>query len=207
MMNTYTTGQVIDSPRERPILFGTDMVRAILEDRKTHTRRIIKLPKWSMGNWEDFESDGKTATIICQNTGCQADIKPLYKVGDILWVRETWCELPKHSYHYKANYGTEKDQIFYQSVVDPKWHPSIHMPREAARLFLRVTNIRVERLQDISSNDAKNEGIRDYAVQKNLACYWVTAYSRLWDEIYKKQGCGWDKNPWVWVIEFERVEA
>lgn len=188
----------------KPILFNTEMVRAILDGRKTCTRRIVK-PQ-------------PTA-----HYGAQC-IKPPYQPGDILYVRETWerfecwnCEgdergncpkEPKKSvldktcgcYMYRAT-----DEI----SGDAKWHPSIHMPKEAARIWLKVTDVRVERLQEITSEQISREGVEveyPHVLNGEEKRY---AFSALWNSTIKKSDLdryGWDANPYVWVISFERCE-
>ena len=188
----------------KPILFNTEMVRAILDGRKTCTRRIVK-PQ-------------PTA-----HYGAQC-IKPPYQPGDILYVRETWerfecwnCEgdergncpkEPKKSvldktcgcYMYRAT-----DEI----SGDAKWHPSIHMPKEAARIWLKVTDVRVERLQEITSEQICREGVEveyPHALNGEEKRY---AFSTLWNSTIKKSDIdtyGWDASPWVWVIEFVKIE-
>ncbi len=179
---------------EKPILFSTEMVKAIQESRKTQTRRLIKP----------------------QPTGPFVIYKCLWQSGDILWVRETWCKNPYGTgapYCYKAD---EESWIY--DDMEGMWKPSIHMPRKAARLFLKVKDIRVERLQDISHEDAIKEGITfDMAMTCNNWSPtftdpdsggdpdYVEAFKVLWDSINAKRGYGWDVNPWVWVVEFERM--
>lgn len=124
--------------RVLPILFNTDMVQAILDGRKTVTRRKIDI---DIANWFDVEHDGKTVVAMCG-----------YQPGDILYVRETWNNCGK-GYRYKAD--LEKDGI----ADITKWHPSIHMPKEAARIWLKVTDVRAERLQNITEEQAIREGI------------------------------------------------
>lgn len=189
---------------ERPMLFNTEMVRAILDGRKTQTRRIVK-------NQSLTEEQLK-------NCG-----KPCYP-GDILWVRETWTvwsrtlgKMP--AFHYKAD-G--------EDLVNVKWHPSIHMPKEAARIWLKVTNVKCERLQDISFADIQAEGMDmdewyEYdewqhsvgdGMGDEVPVIFENPYhffgSRVWDStmgsLEKYEKYGWDANPWVWVIEFERIE-
>lgn len=254
----------------KPILFSAPMVRAILDGRKTMTRRVIKPPKWSTGCYEDFEIDGSELQVICDDTGCFASIVPSRAVGDILWVRETWgsyaednpdsfnCEIffradyPDGAKTYEWN---DRDEFGDKIICDlPKWRPSIFMPKEAARIFLRVTSVRAERVQDITEADALHEGVSrlyDYMTkedfdewaknvghnktqsEENFTNYlwhghfgrygmgnkqsddWEYQYSdypdargsfsSLWHMINAKRGYGWDKNPWVWVYEFERI--
>jgi hypothetical protein len=184
----------------KPILFNTDMVRAILDGRKTVTRRVIKFPEGMTGR---LSESGATDHIFYPG-GIK---RPLYRTGDILYVRETWCyenhmhdltagepDLPNgespHRYVYRASSP--------DYPVD-KWKPSIHMPKTAARIFLKVTDIRVERLQDITVEQAIKEGFNS-AYEFNV----------LWDKTIKKQDLdkyGWNANPWVWVYEFEREET
>ena len=196
---------------EKPILFNTEMVRAILDGRKTQTRRLVKgIPLYE----PYFEVvDGKP--MICDDNGDWHPAEDYSRIqpGDVLWVRETWNGLrtgnPKIGYHttywYKADDQDENP--------DDKWLPSIHMPREAARLFLRVTGVQVERLQDISEDDALAEGANagEYLDEVgNLVdvYYPHEDFARIWDNTIKKADLrryGWDANPWVWVIEFERI--
>lgn len=173
----------------KPILFNTDMVKAIQDGTKTVTRRIIK-PKFT--NTEIVIKAGKAFETVTTT-----EIKPPYQVGDLLYVREAWNCLPipeplrgmSNTYWYKADGAEEGD----------KWRPSIHMPKEAARIFLRVTGVRVERLQDCGNMQAKDEG-----------CTCCSQFVRIWNSTVKKSDLdkyGWNANPWVGVIEFERVEV
>lgn len=197
--------------KEHPILYSTPMIRAKLEGRKFQTRRIIKVQpeaqlhpcgssKWY---WSTDPSDLKIPYVKC----------PYGKVGDVLWARETWCSVSRADcvggvttkYHYKADY----EDTF-------KWKPSIHMPKEASRIWERITDIRVERLQDISEEDAIAEGVGcgfqmnsgwpDYTRIVNGLCE-VTqdcarmSYATLWESINGEGS--WDLSPWVWVIETE----
>ena len=200
----------------KPIIFSTPMVQAILAGRKTQTRRIVK-PQPSSGIRKSvFVKSGL-------EDGHGREIKPRYQPSDILWVRETFCEVPyEHNhvsikggyitipkYAYKAD--SERD---YTGI----WKPSIHMPREAARIFLRVTSVRVERLQEITAEDVIREGIEysdsgpyHWHVLDTKLNAWINfhfhdeAFKHLWDSLNAKRGYGWDTNPWVWVIEFERI--
>lgn len=182
--------------KTKPILFNTEIVRAILEGRKTVTRRVVK-PQPTFfykygGEIQDPDNPDKIAFLAMteQNGEDHEEIYvPPYNPGDILYVRETWTTL-LGSYLYKANQKP--------GMKNPgKWRPSIHMPREAARIFLRVTKVRVERLQDIDDNGVASEGLEIGA-----------PFDELWDSTIKKADralYGWEANPWVWVIEFERI--
>lgn len=193
--------------KERPILFSTEMVRAIIDGRKTMTRRVVKpqpidhiseVPRsiqnendWGKFLWEDEE--GKS----------NLKYSPYGQVGDVLWVRETWSPLvtggDKNFYLvlYKAD-GSEPSSV--------GWKPSIHMPRSASRLSLRITNIRVERLNDITEEDAKLEGVIYPAnpVIENYGNGYRANFRLLWESINGKDS--WEQNPWVWVIEFEVIK-
>lgn len=219
----------------KPILFNTEMVRAILEGRKTVTRRVINR---DIADWCDKEKDG---TLLSYENSYGDFINPVdlcrYKVNDILYVRETWYKDVSRVL-YKANYN--ENEKFYQNGKEilVKWKPSIHMPKEVARIFLRVTGVRVERLQDMKKEDCEREGIRAYIKDEKLYKYAVSidwweafhykyrklfkrnwwqdmprtareAFHYLWDSTIKKdqlQYYGWNANPYVWVIEFERVD-
>ena len=218
---------------EKPILFNTEMVKAILEGRKTQTRRLVKgLPLAEP--WFDIE-DGKP--LMCDENGewYPAERFSIVQPDDILWVRETWNGLktgnPKLGYHttywYKADENDENP--------DDRWRPSIHMPKDAARLFLWVKDVRMERLQDMSEEDAISEGYSGicpgahtvyfsdgYAEPCHVGgeeChygYWYCNHSipeafgrDIWDGTIKPaelQRYGWEANPWVWAYEFERCE-
>jgi len=189
---------------ERPILFNTEMVKAILEDRKTQTRRLVKgLPLAEP--WFTVE-DGKP--MLCDENGewYPAERFSTVQPGDILWVRETWAK-DVGRYMYRANYSdTEK---FYMNgrEIRMTWRPSIHMPKDAARLFLLVVRVQCERLQDMTPEDCANDGGFDLEAIKTVGI--APLFGTLWDSTVKKkylQRCGWKANPWVWVYEFERVD-
>lgn len=182
----------------KPILFSTPMVQAILDGRKTMTRRVIKTDD-SPDNWQI----SLAGTSIVRTKPYDA-ILSRYKVGDILWVRETWVEM-HGAYFYRADIDESV-----KALMEPHgavWKPSIFMPREAARIFLRVTDVRVERLQDILCGDMKREGCIPDTVTGGQYQQWQRDYwIPLWDSINAKRGYGWYTNPWVWVYTFERVE-
>jgi len=218
---------------ERPILFNTEMVQAILKGNKTQTRRAVKNLKLKVeGNYVSvYELHRKSDDVLVFGSAINDDCKQYivndyapYQVSDVLWVRETFCyddfDNGGETVYYKADFGERHIKELFTDC-DMKWTPSIHMPRKAARLFLKVTNVRCERLQDITEDGAKAEGIKSYTKDGNVFKYCVSddlwfsqkgtwqdmprsakeAFEKLWDSIYKS----WLDNPWVWVIEFERM--
>lgn len=188
--------------KERPILFSGEMVRAILDGRKTQTRRVLKSPDATCYDPRPYRKD--------------------YEVGMCLWVRETWGQDfnldPKYSLtcqegrwrgplspcgtfhpYYRADLAESQSGF---------WKPSIFMPRWASRLSLEVVSVRVERLQEMKHEDALAEGFKDKKHTGVGTVMHTTArnnFTHLWDELNEKRGFGWDKNPWVWVIEFKRL--
>lgn len=191
-MNTETT------IKSRPILFRGNMVRAILDGRKTQTRRVIKPQPDFVTNYtfvdmaSVFDKSGKKANRI----NC-----PYGKSGDHLWVREKWL----HTEVRKGKIpGHLKKQSFirYAESTDPVtsgwWRPSIHMFRWASRITLEVTDVRVERLTDISFEDVIAEGIQN---PTDIGANYM--FGQLWNSINAKNGYGWDTNCWVWVVEFK----
>ena len=176
--------------KERPIIFSGESVRAILEDRKSMTRRIVK--------------DSKKC--------------PYGKVGDKLWVKETWADFicisstekskgkGEKNPFYKADYG--KNDFEYN--IKKCWKSPYFMPRWASRILLEITGIRVERLQEISENDAKAEGVisneeRFKIKSQSIVNKYRWQYRELWDSLNKKRGYGWDTNPYVWVLTFKQL--
>lgn len=180
----------------KPVLFNTEMVRAILERRKTCTRRVLKQP---------FEVHPNGYITKPRGNERLCPYIPPYQPGDILYVRETWCKGP---------YGDEKEKYYYKADDNNffcTWHPSIHMPKEAARIWLKVTNVRVERLQDITGQGVLKEGLNSHVHPK--AFYFdmnqLEMFENLWNSTINKsdfERYGWDANPYVWVVEFERCE-
>ena len=185
----------------KSIIFSTPMVQAILEGRKSMTRRVIK--DKDITNNFDIDVDGSAYAYINPATGdsCPPTAIAKYQVGDILWVRETWSRDENGEYVYRTNYGTTEDDSFPPSVF--KWKPSIHMPREAARIFLKVTNVRVERLQDITEDEAIKEGAKAYGPNNCSGTSARIAFAEIWDKTTTEHE--WRTNPWVWVIEFEKI--
>ena len=195
----------------KPSLFNTEMICAILEDRKTVTRRVVKL-KYSNTHLEMFTNKYGTRLIEKQNEepgvttirnpdgttthtllAC-IEREPPYRPGDILYVKETWTLVPDENNDplYRLCYKADNEDRPIE-----RWYPSVHMLREDVRIFLRVTDVRVERLQDCGDMEAKEEG-----------CTCCSHFIRVWDSTIKpaERGLyGWEANPWVWVIAFERI--
>lgn len=241
----------------KPILFNTEMAQAIMEGRKTATRRIVKFIPGFNPQWTGYVPDGS----VLYGSGNIPAAKATYVPGDILYVRETWRVQSAHRFgadvmiEFKAG-GPRKRIQFpgrgsdsherpeYDAFINKwmntesnRWRPSIHMPKEAARLFLHVTDVRVERLGAITRNQVRAEGVPDfwpmpevYCPQckgsglvgtydpytlghKDIDCPYCSRatkrFANLWNSTIKKSDLpiyGWDANPWVWVIEFERCE-
>lgn len=199
----------------KPILFSTEMVRAILDGRKTVTRRVVK-PQPMIGStiYPNIDVAGKVCAEIWGN-GAVKYIKQPYHRGDILWVRETWAHVKfgRGEWHYEYRANCEHPKKWSDGSF-AEWDPSIHMPKEAARIWLRVTDVRVEQLQEITIAGLKEEGIlpdgyiSQYAVMTD-GDEWFDQWGSLWDSTIKpadREKYGWAANPWVWVIEFERCE-
>lgn len=201
----------------KPILFNTEMVRAILDGRKTCTRRICKdANEYTVPDMDFYNADRRTYAV--HNFADKEHVEQLSTAerncpicpGDILYARETWSK-GLERYMYRADYSdTEK---FYRDgkEIEMKWHPSIHMPKEAARIWLKVTDVRVERLQEINGDDALAEGVDKYIHANGTLNedQTITSFIGIWNSTIKKAALdtyGWDANPYVWVIEFERCE-
>ena len=207
---------MVKTAKEKPILFSIEMVKAILDGRKSQTRRVVKPQppekfkypmQWSNGDVEfsDVPGDDDMANWW---PGYERPVKCPYPPGTILWVRETFADLRPGNLVtmggsqivYKAtSEGTHRLVDRLKEITGKGWRPSIHMPREAARLFLEVTNVRVERLQEISWEDVLAEGV--------LSSYetYCLGFVGLWNSINGKK-YPWDSNPWVFVIEFRVVD-
>lgn len=196
--------------RVLPILFNTEMVRAILDGRKTCTRRICKdANEYTVPDMDFYNADRRTYAV--HNYADKEHMEQLSTAErtcpicpeDILYVRETFAQAARHIFWYRADNAEYTKNIL--------WRPSIHMPKEAARIWLKVTNVRVERLQKITDKDAEQEGAQpdypfDYAVDK-----WpnLEHFKEIWNSTIKKSDLdryGWDANPFVWVVSFERCE-
>ena len=223
----------------KPILFSAPMVIALLDGRKTKTRRVIKFPEGMTGHYAPC-GDRDYLYYPC------GIMRPKYQVGDVLWVRETWRVGAWNEndgsicVDYKADNFANPDwipldnaelfeRLWIQSTDEAmaagikhdeegqyhwkrgespcKWRPSIFMPKEATRIFLRVTSVHAERVQDISEADAKAEGIgMPLFTSADIEDYgYVECFEQLWDSINEKRGFGWDLNPFVWVYGFEQI--
>ena len=208
--------------KERPILFNGDMVRAILEGRKTQTRRVMKTQP------ANFDADGDIALMYeegsetAKTIGEKPFVCPYGEPGDRLWVREAHALLPRTAYRASVGTGTieqvEHPTDGYTAAVfrerfdrsgAPRWRPSIHMPRWASRITLEIVSVRVEQLQEISEEDALAEGVSGEREAADAGLSWYDrprrAFRFLWPSINGADS--WDDNPWVWVVEFKRVDA
>ena len=215
----------------KSIILNTDDARAILDGRKTVARKVVKPqpPEWIeklsgpemytpgiIDKYGDLQ-EGNPIYGVYDDDG-DYGVKCPYNHGDILWVRETWRVCQCGIYCYKAIGDCDTCCTTGENTFDVKWRPSVHMPREAARIFLRVTDVRVERLQDITVEDVIAEGIdadndirnpdpKTHESIKNWNLQYAQfQYKGLWDSLNAKRGHGWDSNPWVWVISFEKAE-
>ena len=223
--------------RSRPILFSSAMIRALLDGRKTQTRRVVKpqpvVASDGCWSWSPHRAQGLhhgQGGSVRDMLQCLPPYCPYGVPGDVLWARESWTRVPASAYRMSEGVQQTIDPsdpdmaAIYAAGWErsiPKWRPSIHMPRWASRLMLEITDIRVERLQDISEEDAQAEGVGEYACpgphRGPGATYFtadptagedmpisrttpIAAYKALWEHI---NGCGsWDANPWVWVLTF-----
>ena len=182
--------------KERPIIFSGPMVRAILDGRKTQTRRVVKQqPSISSQSeaawWSDSEQRWLESRHMPVHWPC-----PYGQPGDRLWVRETWAK-PGEVGDY-TEYRADNDD-----PLGAKWRPSIHMPRHVSRLTLEVTGVRVERLQEIKPEEALSEGCGMRGSSTDAPFNAIRDFKLLWDSINAKRGHSWESNPWVWIVEFE----
>ena len=224
MSSEATTSRVL------PILFNTEMVTATLDERKTETRRVVKFP---VNNYTNKIPEVDRVSVYSNTMPSEKvsfheppfycfNVKSPCQPGDVLYVRETWAFIPCIECRREGNCDRfplsyeDKDSIsegcyiYRAEHAEPKritWRPSIHMPKEAARIFLKVTDVRVERLQDMDCEDAMKEGI-DPRLCVNLA-HTIVKFHKLWNSTIKKSDLdryGWDANPYVWVIKFKKCE-
>lgn len=210
-----------------PINFSTPMLQAILEGRKTQTRRLIKpqpTKQWAVEQGEKYLSGAteegvtsKDMTNVNINIDNLLEDNPIKK-GVILWVREKWRNNDdiKEPYLYKLNYDTEYD--CYTENRSLKWRRSIHMPKKAAQIFLKVTDVRIEKLQDITDEDSIQEGVESFYDGTSAGLLYVDYYrgeafhlpsarkgfQSLWRSMFGIES--WDENPWVWVYSFEWID-
>lgn len=217
--------------KERPILFSAAMIRAIIDGRKTQTRRVIKpvqstprVAPLRMEPWlidgEQEEDDNGLPLWAGHHPDYPTEWKwfscPYGQPGDRLWVRETWARVPATA--YRASEGVQQtidpndpdDAAIYRAGWDRsapgvRWRPSIHMPHWASRLTLEITDVKVERVQDISMYDAMDEGVETTPALFEKGSHLVGAFAHLWDEINSKRGYSWASNPFVWVVEFKKL--
>ncbi len=178
---------------DRPILFSGPMVRALIEGRKTQTRRRVKARDLGFDNEDVMDFPAELLPFDFAGAKC-----PYGKPGDLLWVRETCCPDWAGKPVYKADGGSAREAGY---PAEPRWRSSIHMPRWASRLTLRITEVRVQRLKDCSNADAVAEGIGTPTDMRYAAS---EGYRFIWEEI---NGPGsWDANPWVWAITFDVIQ-
>lgn len=236
--------------KERPIPFTAYSIIAILEGRKTQTRRVINMTRRHLENPDDFVASGIWRPYATRSERCYwhyggQSIPPRYSEGDILWVRERWRidswdeDTGSIAVGYKADgysrcelqipydddgeifnrYWIDSSDELHAKGIEPdadgdydwgpgespcRWRSARHMPRWASRILLRLTDVRVERLQDISEEDAQAEGVcREF----EKASTFYLGYKHLWDELNAKRGFRWEENPFVWALTFEIVEA
>ena len=195
--------------KERPILFSGPMVRAILEGRKTMTRRVVKpdIANFLEDGWEPEKRmyETRNGDIVPASSICPHGVP-----GDMLWVRETWSQvvtnIPRdYGFLYRADFSADADPSQWGS----KWRPSIFMPRDASRILLEITNVRVERLQDITEEDCVREGAAIMTSEEVAAFHLgstqnaIDSFRNVWEGINGPDS--WEQNPWVWVIEFKKL--
>ena len=210
--------------KERPIMFSAPMVRAILESRKTVTRRALNAQALKnigygvqLGECYELPREGP---LHPNSIGYYTDFCPFGQPGDRLWVRETFIDLrgtgvehrpdpdgPLQRYAYAADCrpGSHSDEA--RKYFGLKYKPSIHMPRAACRILLEITDVRVERLQDISRADIRAEGLHcpPELASDDVSPNYRDWYPAAWRELWESTGGDWNTNPWVWVVEFKRV--
>jgi hypothetical protein len=205
--------------KERPILFSGPMVRAILEGRKTQTRRVVKPPRGKLV-WDLSRATNENVGYLKApffHPDDEEELRgriwcPYGQEGDRLWVRETWAWSGIDEIQDDVWYRASPINVDGEWPPNVRWRPSIHMPRWASRILLEVTGVRVERVQDISGVDCLSEGFGPGGVNPKMGRRWASAlclgrdhFREAWDSINAKRGFGWDANPWVWVVEFRKV--
>lgn len=210
----------------KPILFGTDMVRAILDGRKTVTRRVVKpqpvskpsfvIAGYKSGTWvypgKDAwkyweDEDYRLPDNLTEDEASRHWTPPCH-YNDVLYVRETWARQDGEIY-YRADYAPHTCAVW-TPFDGHGWRPSIHMPKSAARIFLRVTDVRAERLQEVDDEQAEEEGCMEYRTEGKFVVSPTLHFMETWDSTIKEGDIdkyGWKANPWVWVIGFEVIEV
>jgi hypothetical protein len=204
---------------EHPILFSSEMVRAILEGRKTQTRRVIKLADGSLPDECDIPAHEDVAPNYIMDFSKtypywkQLDC-PYGNIGDRLWVREAWQGQTQDGRWWHQIPRAQRDLYNWAwtnpikpayDATPPRWLPGIHMKRETCRIELEIVNIRVERVQDIDNHESWREGIPEFGSWLENEGEARDEFARLWNSINCTRGYGWDVNPFVWVIEFRKV--
>jgi hypothetical protein len=206
------------------------MIRAILQGRKTMTRRVMnpQLDQWDFDSTKgilfyEFSQNMSHHSIHACSAGVFSSERGAFEYlakrhcpygvpGDRLWVRETWQPVTRDIAGFWVRYAADESEAVwaapyeYSPLYDGKWKPSIFMPRWASRITLEITDIRVERVQDITPEDCVAEGIEGIAWQMGLDST-KQAFKELWDSINGKRGYGWKVNPWVWVVEFTKLKG
>ena len=193
--------------REKPILFSGSMVKALLDGRKTMTRRVVKPqpPDRFRVGWVEGDAAFWSEKAVGDFPMWEKFVTcPYGQPGDRLWVRETWADDTRGDFLYRA------DPFFDGAEIAWKWKPSILMPRRASRITLEITDVRVEQLNDISESDARREGVEPIEIQPDAidereAFSFTHGFIELWDSINASRGYGWDANPYVWAITFRVV--
>lgn len=202
--------------KERPILFNTEMVEALLAGNKTQTRRVIKCDENEKITGPAVRSNGAAIYFTDGTEGFRIQQCRYGVPGDQLWVREKWNASRRFTGDIDYDLNPANVIVSYYAGDFPKyrdkdkWKPSIHMHRISSRIQLEVTSVRVEQVQDISEEDAEGEGItHQHAMEyaDDGSADYVLAFWELWDSINEKRGFGWKVNPWVWVVEFEVIKS
>jgi hypothetical protein len=200
--------------KERPILFSGPMVRAILEGRKTQTRRVVRPQPENGISPCHYSGTGWAQTYADGGCGCTYPLTcPSGIPGDRLWVRETWAPLDGAGQSLNALMAPPECRAMYRAdqsyFIEPvRWRPSIHMPRWASRILLEVTDVRVQRLQEISEEDAKAEGVgaSDWVEMRDGSPCYSWPFRSLWDSLHGTDNpAAWDANPFVWCLSFRRI--
>lgn len=220
---------VATATKEIPLLYCGAMIRRILAGHKWMTRRVLRFRRnWAGLTHNDLIASGFWKSVSGWQYGDEG-LPQQYHVGNRLWIKETFARIPaERPAGYWTNPKWKHRECWYSADNDKptwgprNWTPSIFMPRALSRLTLKITDVRIERLQQITEADAEAEGVRDYDIPANgdnprlvgysssdtgkLQITRVDAFKELWEELNKPRGFGWDVNPWVWVISFKRVE-